>query len=534
MSHIRSVIVIVIVAFIMPAALRAIENPFKGLAKYASGRVTGLENVHRTLSDLRGDTITMCFGESVNGLHNFTKNVPDTVWIKKRPKKNPQLDKHYILNYSYRSLPDASGVGYYTPVDSVNGRQFAVAAVELERPDAFGNRSGIMLRMVDLDSYEMVNCFLAESLDMSLTIRSERVGRAIDALRGRKFYYKGRQGAARPDAVTVEDGTFTIVLPDGSRSLRQAISFTFRTDSGDALTYTPSLLDGDSFMSRDEFVDRYGQRIITSQVDSAIVNSPLEMPFSFSMIVGKVDGYSVPVAQTIDPMRLSGSSWGQATLPHDQVIFIGHPLEINGEKFYRAALNKKAFFIRARDVSLVGDDAQSCLDSLGRASDAVKRKFFQRMLMLSDAPRFLAAKELSEALDRFVKGGLGILEWGVYDESEYTDGTSVSVKFYNPTKSMIKYITLRFQGYNAVDDPVGTVETRKCIGPIEPDETASYAFEYVWFTDIVEYARLKSVVVQYKNGTSCRITDIGSVMAPYDFDELVDKMNAADPVESLR
>lgn len=89
-------------------------------------------------------------------------------------------------------------------------------------------------------------------------------------------------------------------------------------------------------------------------------------------------------------------------------------------------------------------------------------------------------------------------------------------EFYNPTKKTIKYITINFVGYNAVDDPVSTYEgstlTRKCIGPIEPKDQATYEFEYVWFTDIVEYAKIKSILVQYKDGTSKRINNASNIV----------------------
>ena len=66
-----------------------------------------------------------------------------------------------------------------------------------------------------------------------------------------------------------------------------------------------------------------------------------------------------------------------------------------------------------------------------------------------------------------------------------------------------------------MDDPVSSYEgqtlTRKCIGPIDPSDDATYEFEYVWFTDIVEYAKVKSIVVQYKDGTTKRITNSSKI-----------------------
>lgn len=73
--------------------------------------------------------------------------------------------------------------------------------------------------------------------------------------------------------------------------------------------------------------------------------------------------------------------------------------------------------------------------------------------------------------------------------------------------------------------------TKKCIGPIEPDETASYDFEYAWFTDVVEYAKIRSISVIYKNGTTKTISNPKNIMFPK---ELRDFLYSSNPVEKLK
>ncbi len=103
--------------------------------------------------------------------------------------------------------------------------------------------------------------------------------------------------------------------------------------------------------------------------------------------------------------------------------------------------------------------------------------------------------------------GLVILDWSFYDESEYTNGTSVQISIFNPTKKKIKYIWLTFIGYNAVDDVIidrvkGTSKiTMKGIGPINADETGAYKFDYVWHTDLVETMKIFQVKIQYMDGS---------------------------------
>lgn len=104
------------------------------------------------------------------------------------------------------------------------------------------------------------------------------------------------------------------------------------------------------------------------------------------------------------------------------------------------------------------------------------------------------------------KTGLIILDYNVFDESEVTDGTGFEITVYNTSTKRIKYISINYIGYNQVDDPVNklgkSVLTLKGIGPIEPDNYATYNKNYAWFTDIVEYSKISSITVQYFDGTS--------------------------------
>lgn len=138
--------------------------------------------------------------------------------------------------------------------------------------------------------------------------------------------------------------------------------------------------------------------------------------------------------------------------------------------------------------------------------------------------------EKLEGALKWLKGtsttGLAIYKRQVYDESEYTEGTGIEFEFLNTSKKTIKYITFSFTGYNAVDDRVITggsaMKTRKGIGPIVPEEGGSYKFEYVWHTDIVEYARLNSIKIQYMDGTIKTLSQqtISKLIIPEEYRDL--------------
>lgn len=115
--------------------------------------------------------------------------------------------------------------------------------------------------------------------------------------------------------------------------------------------------------------------------------------------------------------------------------------------------------------------------------------------------------------------GLSIIHWNIFDVSEYTDGTGVRFEIYNPTKKTIKYIQFNVVGKNPVGDIVYTkgksIATVKGVGPIKPGESGVYSFDYVWFTDLVNTAKISTIVVTYMDNTTITIKQSKSIQLPY-------------------
>lgn len=122
-----------------------------------------------------------------------------------------------------------------------------------------------------------------------------------------------------------------------------------------------------------------------------------------------------------------------------------------------------------------------------------------------------------KALDATKKHGIAILDVGIFDVSEHTEGTGFNIEFINTTKKTIKYIIFNVVGLNAVGDPVrnritgATTASFRGIGPIGPDENASYKRDYLWHTDLVDSFRLTSVKLEFMDGSSKVVTDIKAV-----------------------
>lgn len=177
-------------------------------------------------------------------------------------------------------------------------------------------------------------------------------------------------------------------------------------------------------------------------------------------------------------------------------------------KFYEVKFNEKYLFIEV-DFLICEKDYYQIINNF---TELEKNSFRENSSKVADIQKLDKLKKIDNFLKYSAQQGLIVKKWKIIDESEYTDGTSIEIEFINPTKKTIKYIWTTFVGYNAVEDPVidkikGVKNIIvKSIGPIKPDESGLYTFEYVWYTDIVETAKITNIKIQYMDGTFKTIT----------------------------
>lgn len=183
-------------------------------------------------------------------------------------------------------------------------------------------------------------------------------------------------------------------------------------------------------------------------------------------------------------------------------------------KFYEVKYNDKYLYLDIEYLFCEKDFYTIISDF----SEKEKNEFRVFASKLADTQRLQKAKKAIDFLNNSAKQGILVKSWKIYDESEYSQGTSVELNYINPTKKTIKYIWTTFVGYNAVDDPIidnlkGVKNiTVKSIGPIAPNESGSYVFEYVWHTDLVSTAKITNIKVQYMDGTFKTIIDPSKIM----------------------
>lgn len=182
-------------------------------------------------------------------------------------------------------------------------------------------------------------------------------------------------------------------------------------------------------------------------------------------------------------------------------------------QFFEIVHNKKTYYIE-RDKLLTDKSYYEQIESMPPDKASAFREYAQST---SEILYKGNVRKALKFLDNCKANGLAVLDWNIYDESEYTDGTSVKFKVYNPTSKTIKYIWFTVVGFNPVGDKVidrrkGTSSiTVKAVGPIKTEESGSYEFTYVWFTDLVETARITSIKVQYMDNSIKTITNAKAV-----------------------
>lgn len=511
----------------------------QSLSQYNRTAINTLDKLS-ILKKLCGDTISFEFLCKFSYLDNFTKEIPDTIWIKKRPKKNPVEGKHYTLSYVYKGT--LVGDSIMTPISEITNKKFGVLSIDSKNMVSYYiTKTDYIFKLIDLDDLSIVECIIPENIHYDVALYSCKADKLLDSLKNSTLYINTSSSySPKYTPAILSDYSYKLLFEYSSpvKYLRSIINFQFNSKSGKSISLT---FDDNSYtsyhssdekiiISEEEYNSNFVIHTINSDIDQEIIDSNIEKPFGFTCIIGVPKNSISYMAQTIDPSEFERYTWTRNyKFAPEEAMFVAGTEIVKGMRFYKMAYNGKAFFMKADDIKL-SPEYSAKLDSLNKSSDEVKNYFFHNTLALSNAIYFQRLNNAIAELDSYKQYGLAIKSWNVYDESEYTDGTGVNVTFYNPTHQIIKYISFTFQGYNAVDDPCGRVITKRCIGPIGPEETASYQFEYVWFTDIVEYAKLRSIVVTYKNGTTKNISKPNSIIFS---DDLRKELNSTNPVENF-
>lgn len=190
------------------------------------------------------------------------------------------------------------------------------------------------------------------------------------------------------------------------------------------------------------------------------------------------------------------------------------------KKYFEVMYKGKNYFIPTNEVTFK-DENKDCYQIIKNMPDSLQyyyREYANQVGLLYHSKRI---KEIINKMDANKTKGLTILTWTPFDMSEYTDGTGVRFEVYNPTKKTIKYISFTVRGYNPVDDPVRAKNGNysialRGVGPIAPEENATYSWDYVWFSGAFDYAKITLITLTYMDGTTKTIEKPTSIMLSSD------------------
>lgn len=236
----------------------------------------------------------------------------------------------------------------------------------------------------------------------------------------------------------------------------------------------------------------YSQEI----TDSTLVLGSMK---SFDRVGKRVDSYTYSSFCSLEDTKY---------LDAGTYVIVSGIYECKDNTYYKVIYKNEEYYVEKSNLDLQNPFSYFHIRNFSQDS---KEKFQKHAKALGAVYHYKMLKKILEFTESCKAKGLVILDWGIYDESEYTSGTSVKFSFHNPTKKTIKYIWVNLVGYNPVGDKViergKSLKTVRCIGPIESDSGGSYSFDYVWFSDLVEDAKIMSIKVQYMDGTIKTITN---------------------------
>ena len=461
-------------------------------------------------------------GHSSSELLCFLNIQPDTIWIKKKPKKNPQLGKHYKLMPYYHGVEtDSYYHPQFTPSSEVENVKFRVDSISSAKTEGstYSTRAYCNLFLTNtITNEKLIWHYPPENSGYELILYSETVAQKMLPT-GSKIYLKNNSSYSETandfDPYIVDNVIYSCKFSSfgGSGSLEILLA-TEEDEDHLTMTYTypkkRNHKDPKAISEQDYLALVENEKVYELDLIAPDPNTEYNFPFSFRFIAA-TSSKSTHVYQKLTKRTTTYGGDAEFFLSNT-FFYIADKQSIHGTDYYIGLCDCKCFYIPTSDVTINSKEDELKLDSLLSCSQEIRDNFFAFNKFSQKYFEYRKLQEYKEELRGFEKYGISIVNWGIYDQSEYTDGTGLRIKFYNPTNKTIKYITINIIGYNSVNDPVSSggkyTLSPKCVGPIEPEETGTYEFDYLWFTDLVSNAKIKSIVVQYMNGPTKTISNI--------------------------
>ena len=517
MKHIR----LILLFLLMSVVGHAENNPFEEWFEQQSKPFKTLDRRVMPENFFEGQEVSFDFSASRN-LNNIVLEKPDTVWLKEKKPKKPKEGKHYRLVYNYKGIPD--GENYVTPIDSFRNVEFIMIGLQALNEPESEKQTGYKIKLKDKLDGRKFDVIFDKTFTGPWKMYLPSLYSDLIKLKVGNYYLKKEIEDEAVPPYKLDEAEIYVDIGESYHNFQAVNPFvlqarfhlsnhqgkSFDLDYNSKFKKNPDV----GFITKSEMNDILESRkVYTLNIEMANEDlKPRLGKWQEEVIWGETKPYRSTISQTIQP----GSSplGSRFSLPSETYILIGDKLTVRGKEYYKAALDGKAFFIACEDVKLEEPDL---LEKLMKEDQELRDLFFE---YAKQGSLYFYSEHMKETLDEYnkiIKQPIAVLEFQVTDMSEYTEGTGLRFSVMNLSKKSIKYITLNYIGYNRVDDPVyplygKAMITSRCIGPIEYGEAVTYEFDYVWFTDIVDYAELKSMTVEYRDGTKRKFT--GGILDP--------------------
>lgn len=250
---------------------------------------------------------------------------------------------------------------------------------------------------------------------------------------------------------------------------------------------------------------------------------------SFSQVISDTTYYEGVFLNTCflytDSTILDCYSSSEIVTPKDRFFFIYGTTTckswLNNVNFYKIIFRNQMYYVNEKNVKVFGANFYF-LDSLSKFdknkleinTDSISKIFYNNSeIKLASYHKKLELKKLL------------IEDFGVSDESEYTEGTGFNITVSNTTSKKIKYLYIKIEGINPVGDPVkekgNSVINLTAVGPLTKDVSSTFNFDYTWGTDLVQDVKIISIKIQYFDNTFFLIQNPVKEIIPHDISEIL-------------
>jgi hypothetical protein len=106
-------------------------------------------------------------------------------------------------------------------------------------------------------------------------------------------------------------------------------------------------------------------------------------------------------------------------------------------------------------------------------------------------------------------GGIIVTQFDVID-NDYS--INLTFEVFNCSNKRIKYVEFKVKALNDVNDQVKSIETLTGIGFVEVNGYSSWAFEDVWYSQIISSAKIISIKLTFEDGTTKVINEVYKII----------------------